>query len=190
MKAERLVSFDNGKDGSIAEDCFFAMRAFAEGYTFDFIEGAMFEKSPFTLMDYLRQRKRWLQGIQLVVHSAAIPCRFKILLAMSLYAWVTLPLTTVSFAIAPFFPLPCPFIVDFLSAFLAAMNAYMYIFGALKSVSVYNVRPVQGVACVIGAVLAIPVNLVIENVAVVWGLFGEKHKFYVVDKNLPSTTAV
>ncbi|EDW25270.1 GL10056 [Drosophila persimilis] len=34
--AERSVSFDNGIDGSVAEDCFFAMRAFSQGYTFNF----------------------------------------------------------------------------------------------------------------------------------------------------------
>lgn len=37
--AERSVSFDHGREGSIAEDCFFSMIAFRDGYTFDFIEG-------------------------------------------------------------------------------------------------------------------------------------------------------
>lgn len=37
--AERKVSFDHGREGSIAEDCFFSMIAFRDGYTFDFIEG-------------------------------------------------------------------------------------------------------------------------------------------------------
>lgn len=38
--------------------------------------------------------------------------------------------------------------------------------------------------CVVGAVLVIPFNLIIENIAVIWGIFGKKHKFYVVDKNM------
>lgn len=73
MRAEREVTFDNGPDGSVAEDCFFAMKAYSLGYTFDFIEGEMWEKSPFTLWDFVQQRKRWLQGILLVVHSKQIP---------------------------------------------------------------------------------------------------------------------
>jgi egghead protein (zeste-white 4 protein) len=56
--AERQVSFDNGLDGSVAEDCFFAMRAFQKGFSFAFIEGEMWEKSPFSLWDFVQQRKR------------------------------------------------------------------------------------------------------------------------------------
>lgn len=59
--AERKVTFDNGPDGSVAEDCFFGMKAFSEGYSFNFIEGEMWEKSPFTIWDFLQQRKRWMQ---------------------------------------------------------------------------------------------------------------------------------
>jgi len=59
--AERKVTFDNGPDGSVAEDCFFGMKAFSQGYSFNFIEGEMWEKSPFTIWDFLQQRKRWMQ---------------------------------------------------------------------------------------------------------------------------------
>lgn len=44
VRAERNVSFDHGREGSIAEDCFFSMIAFRDGYTFDFIEGSLIEK--------------------------------------------------------------------------------------------------------------------------------------------------
>lgn len=71
--AERRVTFDHGPDGSVAEDNYFGMVALREGYSFDFIEGEMWEKSPFTIYDFLQQRKRWLQGILLVVHSSHIP---------------------------------------------------------------------------------------------------------------------
>ncbi|KAF7639507.1 Glyco_trans_2-like domain-containing protein [Meloidogyne graminicola] len=81
--AEKKVSFDHGLEGSIAEDCFFSMVAFRDGYSFDFIEGEMHEKSPFTFWDFLQQRRRWLQGIFLTVHSKYIPLRCKILLASS-----------------------------------------------------------------------------------------------------------
>ena len=35
----------------------------------------MQEKSPFTLLDYIRQRKRWIQGLLLVANSSEIPLR-------------------------------------------------------------------------------------------------------------------
>lgn len=78
LGAEKKVSFDNGSDGSIAEDCYFAMIAYRDGYSFDFVDGEMNEKSPFTLWDFLQQRKRWIQGIYLTVHSSEIPWRIKV----------------------------------------------------------------------------------------------------------------
>ncbi|KAF7393032.1 hypothetical protein HZH66_008865 [Vespula vulgaris] len=144
MAAEREVSFNNGLDGSVAEDCFFAMKAFSQGYTFNFVDGEMWEKSPFTLWDFVQQRKRWLQ------------------------AWLC--------------PISCSPLIDFLCAFIGAVNIYMYVFGVVKSFSLYRFGIIHFLLCLCGALSTIPFNLIIENVAVIWGLFGKKHKFYVVNK--------
>lgn len=76
LRAERQVSYDNGPDSSVAEDTYFGILASSKGYSFDFIQGHMCEKSPFSLMDFLQQRKRWLQGLLLVAHSSTIPFRY------------------------------------------------------------------------------------------------------------------
>lgn len=182
--AERAVSFDNGLDGSVAEDCFFAMRAYHQGYSFNFVEGEMWEKSPFSLWDFVQQRKRWLQGILLVVHSKAIPVKNKILLAVSCYSWVTMPLSTSNVVLAALCPIPCPPMMDFLCAFIGAVNIYMYIFGVFKSFSLMRCGFFKFFLCIAGALCTIPFNILIENVAVIWGLFGKKHKFYVVNKDI------
>ncbi|XP_033297224.1 beta-1,4-mannosyltransferase egh isoform X1 [Bombus bifarius] len=182
MGAERQVSFNNGLDGSVAEDCFFAMKAFTQGYTFNFVDGEMWEKSPFTLWDFVQQRKRWLQGILLVVHSKAIPLNKKLLLGISCYSWVTLPLSTSNIVLAGIYPITCPPFIDFLCAFIGAVNIYMYVFGVVKSFSLYRFGIARFILCICGALSTIPFNLIIENVAVIWGLFGTKHKFYVVNK--------
>lgn len=191
LSAEKDVSFDNGIDGSIAEDCFFAMRAFSKGYSFNYIEGEMWEKSPFTFLDFIQQRKRWIQGIVLVVHSKAIPFKNKILLGLSCYSWLTLPLSVSNLVIAGKFPIPCPPIIDFICAFIGAVNIYMFIFGVIKSFTVYRFGLLRLTLCIIGAVVVIPFNLVIETIAVLWGIFGKKHKFYVVNKtNGPAITTM
>ncbi len=79
MGAEKDISLYHGIRGSIAEDCYFALTAFAKGYSFDFVEGEMYEKSPFMARDFIRQRKRWVQGIYLVVHPPEIPRKYKFL---------------------------------------------------------------------------------------------------------------
>uniref|UniRef100_A0A183BLY5 Glyco_trans_2-like domain-containing protein n=1 Tax=Globodera pallida TaxID=36090 RepID=A0A183BLY5_GLOPA len=182
--AEKKVSFDHGSEGSIAEDCFFSMIAFRDGYSFDFIEGEMHEKSPFTFWDFLQQRRRWLQGIYLTVHSKYIPVRCKFLLASSLYAWVTMPLTTLQVFLCPFFPLPRAFVLDFLVVFVGAVNLYMYIFGVVKSFShKYRNDPWKLLIYTLGAFVAIPFNVWIENLAVIMGMCSHKFEFYVVNKD-------
>lgn len=188
LHAEKDVSFDNGVDGSVAEDCFFAMKAYSRGYSFDFIDGEMYEKSPFTLMDFLQQRKRWLQGILLVVHSRVIPFKYKMFLMLSVYSWVTMPFSSSNIFLAMLMPIPCPIILDFVCSFLGGLSVYMYIFGVLKSFSLYRFGVLKSIICIVGALGTIPVNLVIENVAVIWGVFSNKHKFYVVQKEVKTKT--
>lgn len=162
------------------------MKAFSKGYSFDWIEGEMYEKSPFTLMDFLQQRKRWLQGILLVVHSKVIPFKHKIFLALSVYSWCTMPLSTSNIVLAMLFPLPCPYFVDIICAFLGGISVYMYVFGVMKSFSLYRFGWLRSVVCIIGALCTIPINLIIENTAVIWGIMTNKHKFYVVQKEIPT----
>lgn len=76
MAAELNVTFDHGPRSSVAEDAYFGLLAASKGYSFGFIEGDMLEKSPFTIKDFLHQRRRWLQGLLLVVHSREIPLRY------------------------------------------------------------------------------------------------------------------
>lgn len=179
---ERRVTYDHGIDGSVAEDCYFGMAAAAQGFLFNFIDGEMWEKSPFTIWDFLQQRKRWMQGIYLVVHSPGVPVRTKFFLSMSFYAWLTVPFSTSNIVLAALYPVPCWQLLDVLTLFLMGTTIYMYIFGVIKSFSLYRYGVLKFTLCLVGAILAVPFNILIENVAIVWGFFGDKHRFYVVKK--------
>lgn len=183
-EAEKDVSFDHGPDGSIAEDCYFSMVAFKKGYTFDFIQGEMHERSPFTILDFIRQRKRWIQGIWLVVHSSDIPIRIKFFLAMSHYAWLTLPITSISYIVAMTLGLPTlPWLTP-VGSFCFAVTLYMYIFGLIKSFDLKN-RPIYMLfVYLVGQVITLPLNIINENIAVIWGLATPKHTFYIVQKDV------
>ena len=91
-KVEKAVSFDNGLAGSIAEDAYFAIKAMDKGYTFGFIEGEMWEKSPFSFKDFTKQRKRWMQGIYLVATDSKLTFKNRFFIGMSILAWITVPL--------------------------------------------------------------------------------------------------
>jgi egghead protein (zeste-white 4 protein) len=55
FEAERKVTWEFGPEGSVCEDAWFALVAMEAGYTIDFVEGDMLERSPFTLSDFMKQ---------------------------------------------------------------------------------------------------------------------------------------
>lgn len=146
----------------------------------------MHERSPFTINDFLQQRKRWLQGCLLVVHSKAIPLKHKLLLVLSTYSWCCVPFMLSNFFFAIFYPTSSPIAVDFLCAFMGGISIYMCIFGALKSFSLYRCGVFKTFLAVIGSISTIPFTLMIESVVAVVSLISNKHRFYVVDKKLPN----
>jgi len=180
--AERKVSFDNGPDSSIAEDAYFGLLAASQGYSFSFVEGDMWEKSPFNCLDFL-QRKRWLQGILLVAHSSQIPWRYRILIFVTVYSWATAPLLLFSYAMQPFFPVVLPKVVNYCASFNGSLWIYLYIYGTFRSFSVRKLGLSRVLFYVWIGKLAIPIKLVLETAAVVWGITAPKHKFFVVKKD-------
>jgi len=178
------VTFDNGKAGSIAEDTYFAMLAMSKNKKFDWIEGEMWEKSPFTLADFIKQRKRWLQGILLVVHDENLPLRSRLGLGIALYSWLTLPITSLNVILAPLCPIPLHWSLNFLINYVGAVNVYLYIIGAVRSFSLIRLGYVHFALRIIGTLATIPFVVICEITAVLWGLFSDKGKFYIVQKQL------
>ncbi|CAF3531698.1 unnamed protein product [Adineta steineri] len=178
------VTFDNGRAGSIAEDTYFAMLAMSKNKKFGWIEGEMWEKSPFTLSDFIKQRKRWLQGIFLVVHDKHLPLRVRIGLGIALYSWITLPLTSLNVILTPLCPIPLHWTLNFLIGYIGAVNIYLYVIGAVRSFSLIRLGYAQFALRIFGTLATIPFVVICEITAVLWGLFSDKGKFYIVDKQL------
>lgn len=187
--AERRVTFDWGPDGSKAEDCFFGIVALDQGYTFDFIEGEMLEKSPFTFQDFFKQRKRWMQGIYLVCRSPLIPLKSKFILSISLASWLSLPLSTSNVFLSKMFPMSISPTIDFLMSFIGAMGLYMYSFGYVKQFNIHRFSNIRKIVAVFEIILASTLSIIVENCAVIcmWG--GDWYDFYIVEKENDSEEA-
>lgn len=182
--AEKDVSFDLGPRGSVAEDAYFGLLAASKGYSFGFIDGDMWEKSPFTFKDFLRQRKRWLQGLLLVVHSTEIPLRFRILLGCCVYATATAPLTTLNLFLQPCFPIQISRFVDLSGCFVGGVILYMNLYGTLRSYSIKDAGIAKVLLVTILGFAVQPIKFVLEVTAILWGLITPKNEFVVVDKNV------
>ena len=84
---EAYLSFDVGPRNSIAEDAAWALRAWAKGFRFAWVDGYLYEQPPQKVKDFIRQRCRWLIGIRLVLRDKTLPLRYKWCLGIFTYSW-------------------------------------------------------------------------------------------------------
>jgi beta-1,4-mannosyltransferase len=128
---EATLSFDVGPSGSITEDAAWALRAWARGWRLGWVRGYVHEQPPQRVMDFVRQRARWLSGIRAVVGDGSVPLRYRAILIGFMLLWQAsvLPLGIAVVALAthvqPFTwaRLPADFAwVTFVLAYLHGLN--------------------------------------------------------------------
>lgn len=185
--AEKKVSFDNGLNGSIAEDAYFAIKAMDMGFTFDFIEGEMREKSPFSFSDFIKQRKRWMQGIYLVAFDSKLSINSRFWLALSIIAWITIPFATSNVFLGKIYPMKLWSIVDFSINFTGGMALYLYAFGFVKQHNIRRFSFLRLLFVIPELILASIVSIICEHIAVMTMWFGNWYEFYIVQKETEET---
>jgi len=87
-RAYQDLSFDYGSKGSITEDAYFGLIASSKGYRFQWLRGFIREQSPFNIMDLLKQRRRWINGITTLIMDDVIPFKNKIILIINHISWL------------------------------------------------------------------------------------------------------
>eukprot|EP01059_Diplonema_ambulator_P000314 TRINITY_DN10259_c0_g1_i1.p1 TRINITY_DN10259_c0_g1~~TRINITY_DN10259_c0_g1_i1.p1 ORF type:complete len:2101 (+),score=705.34 TRINITY_DN10259_c0_g1_i1:133-6435(+) len=92
QKVEEATTFDHGMAGSVTEDAYFALVARALGVTFSYIDAYMYEQSPFSILDFAKQRKRWFAGLWLVAKAPGIPLKYRLGLFLLEVQWGWAPL--------------------------------------------------------------------------------------------------
>jgi beta-1,4-mannosyltransferase len=116
--------------------------------------------------------------------------RYALPLGIALYSWLTLPLTSLNVFLTPLCPIPLHWTLNVLIAYVGAVNVYLYIIGAVRSFSLVRFGFAQLLLRILGTLATIPFVVVCEIAAVLWGLFSDKGKFYIVDKQLGPTLNV
>lgn len=182
---ERAVSFDFGINGSIAEDCYFALTAWKNGYKFGFIDGEMWEKSTFSPMDYIRQRKRWVQGIMMTLLCSSIPPQYKFGISVIVLGWLSMPFTVPNIVLVPLYPLPMPQLINLMCGFMGGVMVFLFIFGSTKSFSYRRLGLVKYIFLCLAPVLLLPVCVVMETCGIVLALLSRKSGgFHIVAKEV------
>ncbi|HZV53159.1 MAG TPA: glycosyltransferase family 2 protein [Candidatus Dormibacteraeota bacterium] len=84
---EREVGFDLGPEGSVTEDAFWALAQLGRGRRTRWVHGYMVEQPPARIRDFLRQRRRWLWGLLLVLRHAPAPWWTKLGMGVCVFSW-------------------------------------------------------------------------------------------------------
>jgi len=98
-KVERTIGFNAGLQGSITEDAHFALVARSQDVRFEWLDSNMYEASPFSLWDFICQRRRWYGGLWLVCKDPRIAFAQRFVLSMMTFTWAASFLVGIAIAL-------------------------------------------------------------------------------------------
>lgn len=184
---EKAVTFDHGLEGSIAEDAFFAMVARCKGVKFAWIDATMEERSPLGLMDFMKQRARWLVGGALVVRSGKIPFRVRWVMSALVSIWFMSPVTYAIALVAMLWSggsWSDPVFAHLWSA-LTVLSLWNYILGFCVTFSISQLGVIRFVVLLYLQIVLVPLLGMMEMVSVcyaAWNFKGVSTGFHVIQK--------
>lgn len=88
---EKLVGFDFGPNGSITEDAFWALKLMEAGVRARWVSGYLEEQSTQSVGDFLRQRRRWYQGLLKVAVHTPVRLRWRACIGINTLLWTLAP---------------------------------------------------------------------------------------------------
>jgi egghead protein (zeste-white 4 protein) len=89
---EKSIGFDFGPDGSITEDAFWALKLMEAGQRCRWVNGYLEEQTTQSIGDFIRQRRRWYQGLVKVALYATVKLRWKLSLGINTFLWALSPI--------------------------------------------------------------------------------------------------
>jgi egghead protein (zeste-white 4 protein) len=186
--------FDHGHDASITEDTFFALVCADKGVRFSWIDAFMYEQSPFSIMDFIKQRRRWFGGLWLVCRAPSISLKRRVILGTLIFHWTCCPLAPVASWFHAFVGIHVyganaqhePHYMEAWFGVCLGVIGGLYIFNYLLGFSVTFDRKQHGWLkwSLIGLAQGCGVNFfsLMEIAGVAYAVFDPPKKFYVVQK--------
>jgi egghead protein (zeste-white 4 protein) len=88
---ERKLGFDIGPVGSLTEDAWWGTIAMDQGYRCRWVEGHVAEQCTFRVGDFLKQRRRWFNGMTRTALHAPVSWKWRAVLTASMITWASAP---------------------------------------------------------------------------------------------------
>jgi egghead protein (zeste-white 4 protein) len=180
---ERDVGFDLGPAGSVTEDAWWSLVEMAQGRRSRWVDGYCLEQSTQSVMDFLKQRRRWFIGLCLVCLRAPARLWHRVTLVTSVILWGVgwLGWWSVSIAaVAVNARIPWGVLLVG-TASLAAYSA-LYLLGLELNLDQRGVRWYRRLPWHLAQMLLLPVYSLMESAAVLYGVMKPDVGFHVVKK--------
>ncbi|MBL8162280.1 MAG: glycosyltransferase family 2 protein [Anaerolineae bacterium] len=178
---EASIGFDHGVAASITEDSYFALVAQTRGVPFAFINARMYEKSPFSVMDFIKQRRRWFGGIWFCVKTPDLPIKERFILGLFMWMWSVSWLCPVMVLVNFLYPTATPPWLGILSGIAFMYTISMYIIGFHCTFRREDLGS-RYVPLLMAQIIGVPLFSFLEGAAVLYGLLAPPKDFYIVKK--------
>jgi beta-1,4-mannosyltransferase len=177
------IGFDFGPEGSITEDAFWALVAMENGHRARWVEGYLEEQSTQSVGDFMRQRRRWFQGLWKVSIHAPVNMRYRLALLANTILWSLAPVSFL-YTIAHFFlgykvSLPVQILADVTWATFATL----YLVGMKTNLDEHKIHnPLKRFGWYVLQAIFMPLFALWESAGVMLALVRPHAGFHVVKK--------
>lgn len=182
-RVEKLLGLDHGPEASITEDAYFALVAQSSGIRFSFIHTFMYEKSPFSIKDFIIQRRRWFGGLWMCVFSRHIPLKERLPLGGFMCLWSISWLCILMVYLNLLYPTGTPPWLAIVGGVSFAYYVFLYLVGFWRTFDRRKDKQ-HMVLYLVAQTLLIPVFSLMEAAGVFYGLISPPRSFDIVQKEI------
>lgn len=180
---EKSVGFDFGPNGSITEDAFWGLVAMEKGNRFRWVEGYLEEQSTQSVKDFIKQRRRWMQGLIKVSIYAPVNIRWKIALGFNTLMWNLGPFAMLYSFAHIFYGFQHAWWILFLANYSYASSILIYLMGLSVNSNEYGITNwFKKSGWLFLQILLFPFFSLLESIGVVAAFLKPAPGFHVVKK--------
>eukprot|EP00927_Polykrikos_kofoidii_P084367 TRINITY_DN886_c0_g2_i1.p1 TRINITY_DN886_c0_g2~~TRINITY_DN886_c0_g2_i1.p1 ORF type:complete len:1924 (-),score=192.51 TRINITY_DN886_c0_g2_i1:371-5710(-) len=186
---EEAVGFDHGLRASITEDTYFALYAWDKiDLKFSWIDAFMFEQSPFSIDDIVKQRARWFQGIAYCCFCPRLPLRVKLVLVVLWVSWTGATLAMIGSLLIMYEGLgwyTSTWLMQTWQILFVAIQTWHYMMGFSMSFNPRDLGVARWLLSQLALVLGGSIIGLVECCGIIRGLYllvSNKEEFYIVQK--------